>query len=162
MKGRKPKPTQLKVVQGTFRPDRAPQNEPKPRPIAPGCPPEIGDDAREVWFEIAPSLEKLGLLTEVDGPAFAMLCEAQARYRLAQERLRIILSKIGRNPAKHLKTVRMAEVSVEKAEHSFRLLASEFGLSPAARTRLDVSSVPEEDEFEGFLVDAGSRLNRDP
>lgn len=116
MKGRKPKPTQLKIVQGTFRPDRAPQNEPKPRPIAPDCPLDLSDAARTIWLEIAPSLEKLGLLTEVDGPAFGMLCEAQARYRLAQERFRSILANVakgnfGKNPAKHLKTVRMAEVS---------------------------------------------------
>ena len=49
--------------------------------------------------------------------------------------------------------VRLAEISVEKGEQSFRLLANEFGLSPAARNRLryHLPMPNEDDEFEDFL-----------
>lgn len=94
----------------------------------------------------------MGLLTEIDGHMFALLCGAVARFDLAHERLRVVLRKSAKNPARYLKKIRLAEVSCERAEQSGRLLGAHFGLSPATRAALDVSpSGDEEDDFEKFL-----------
>lgn len=153
------KPTALKVLQGTARPDRLPENEPKPRPIAPALPRGLSSAARRLWRELAPKLEKLGLLTETDGPLFEALCEAWARYQEARRRYRRVIRAV--DPVNGMTTIRKAEVSVEKAEAALRMLAAEFGLTPASRGRLDVAAEPSEDDaFEAFLSRGGGGVRR--
>ena len=65
-RGPAPKPTQLKVLQGTYRPDRA-RGEILPDTPQDILPPEhLSEPAREKWLELAPMLERNGLLTECD------------------------------------------------------------------------------------------------
>jgi P27 family predicted phage terminase small subunit len=152
------KPSHLKVVQGTFRPDRTPEHEPKPAPVMDLSPPaEVLGHARKIWTRLAPLLSRLGLLTEADSEQFAALCNAWGRYQLARRRLKVVLktTKVkgaSNTLAKRLALIRTAEVSVERAEFAFRTLAVEFGLSPASRSRLNVQ-VPgsDHDEFQEFL-----------
>jgi hypothetical protein len=47
--GRKPKPIALKPIQGTYRPDRANPNEPKPKSGVPSCPKFLQEDARKQY-----------------------------------------------------------------------------------------------------------------
>lgn len=144
---RRKKPTKLKLIHGTFRPDRASENEPKPDPIAPPRPAWVTGRAKEFWERISPRLEKLGLLTELDGDALAMLCDAWADLHHAREYLKKIRAQ--KNPQQ--KRLRLAQVSVERARHDVRLLMNEFGFTPAARSRMSVEVGNEEDEFEKFL-----------
>lgn len=149
---RRRKPTKLKIVQGTFRSDRARGNEPRPQPIAPACPSGLHPIAKDFWNRLAPRLEQMGLLTEIDGHMFALLCGAVARFDMAHERFLVVLQKSVKNPAKHLKMIRLAELSVERGEQSARLIGAHFGLSPASRASLDVTpSGAAEDDFEKFL-----------
>ncbi len=136
------KPTALKVLRGTARPDRLPANEPKPRPVAPEMPTGLDYYSKQAWKRNAPVLERLGLLTEADADIFYAYCHAFSRYVQANRRLKQII-KIADN---NIKVVRQAEVSVENAEHSLRLLANEFGLTPAARGRLNVPEVKSNEE----------------
>lgn len=108
--------------------------------------------ARRMWRRLAPPLEKLGLLTELDGPMFILVVRAWARLEGAERRLQQILAPAGTLTDEHARLVRKVEISVERAEHSFRLLAAEFGLSPTSRSRLNVPPMrDEDDEFEEFL-----------
>lgn len=50
-RGRKPKPTHLKLIAGTFRKDRSSKNEPKPE-LAISVPPELSDDAKLEWGRV--------------------------------------------------------------------------------------------------------------
>jgi len=70
MKGRKPKPTHLKLVSGTFRPCRAKRREPKPVPAIPPMPPELCDDGKLEWARVSVELHNLGLLTNIDRAVF--------------------------------------------------------------------------------------------
>lgn len=132
--GHNKKPTALKVIHGTARADRLKANEPKPTPIAPDPPSWLDRTAKAIWRKYAPMLERLGLLTEADGESLAAYCQAVSRYMAAVKRLK----KVARESPDDIELIRKAEVSVEKAEHSMRLLANEFGLTPAARSRIDV------------------------
>ncbi|MBE3589874.1 MAG: phage terminase small subunit P27 family [Firmicutes bacterium] len=109
--------------------------------------------AKRKWAALAPRLERLGLLTEADADTFGAYCEAWSRYVDACRRLRRVLRT---NPEDAV-SIRKAEVSVEKAEHSMRLLAMEFGLSPAARSRIDLPPQDEDDDFERFLSQGQER-----
>lgn len=147
MRGAKPQPTALKLIKGETRKERLNPNEPKPVPVAPKCPPYVKGLARRIWKEYAPKLERLGILTEVDGLAFADLCLMQAdflhyRKRIEEEGDVFTTDKgyRGQDPV-----FVMAHKSLDKAKALF----AEFGLTPSARTRLSIE-IEDGDEFDEF------------
>ncbi len=75
MVGRKPKPTKLKLLQGNAGHRPIKKNEPKPQNIMPKCPPFLDSVAKKEWRRFSKVLHNLGLLTEVDGTAFASYCQ---------------------------------------------------------------------------------------
>ena len=86
-RGRKPKPTALKVLEGN--PGKRQLNivEPKPKKKAPKCPAWLDAEAKKEWRRLAKQLEDLGILTQIDMAAFAGYCEAYSRWKEAEELL---------------------------------------------------------------------------
>ena len=84
-KGRPPKPTAVKKLEGN--PGKRPlnENEPKPSGKAPSCPTWLEPDAKKEWDRLSAVLEAMGLLTSVDMAAFAGYCQAYARWKEAEE-----------------------------------------------------------------------------
>jgi len=156
--GHNRKPTALKVIQGTARPDRLRDDTLKPRPIVGNPPRGIDPAARRLWRRLAPHLQKLGLLTELDAEMFEMLCEAWARWQHARRQLREIRETIrgGQGPISgdDLLKIRRAEMSFSAAEGAFKGWAREFGLSPLMRGRLVITEDEDaaEAEFEDYLA----------
>ncbi|MEW6572947.1 MAG: phage terminase small subunit P27 family [Bacillota bacterium] len=154
--GHNRKPTKLKVLTGTARRDRTVKNEPKPQPIAPKPPSWLPRQAKRFWKEHAGRLERLGLLTEVDGPAFA-LCAVH--YAVAAEAAKAlkeqgILVPDPEHPAGEEPALRKHPLLSVLRDHSaaFRAYSQLFGLSPSDRGRLDLPQVENEvDQFEEFL-----------
>ena len=67
------KPTKLKKLQGTYRPGRAPKNEPVARDGPVAMPRGVlPQSARKLWREWAAELEAVGMLTPLDGPMFML------------------------------------------------------------------------------------------
>lgn len=140
--GPAPKPTELKVLNGT-RKDRVNHTTPKPMRVMPEQPPWLRPEAVELWDDIGPRLHKLGLLTEVDGEAFAAYCEAWATYVQAQRDVvkhgQMVIGSTGtwiRSPAVQI----MRDSSALMLQY-----AQQFGLTPSARSRLSGEEPPESD-----------------
>src|SRR5205085_7950964 len=78
MRGRRPKPTRLKMLTGN--PGKRPlnQDEPKPEASIPDCPPELSPAARQEWDRLAAELGALRMLTNLDRAALAAYCTAYA------------------------------------------------------------------------------------
>lgn len=127
MRGRKPKPTALKVLDGT-RKDRINSEE----PTFDACdlkPPAIltADAEIEHWNELAPLLAKAGVLTVADRPMLAILCRCFGRLEL--------------------------DPLDDKAIDQYRRIAVEFGLTPSSRSRLKfVGDAKPKDELGAFLA----------
>lgn len=149
-RGPPPKPTKLKLLEGTFRPDRAPEVEPQPKEGIPVMPAWIKRDrvARGQWEIVVPELERLGLLAVVDGAALEGYC---ANYCRAVKAEREVLkygvtldSPFGRkrNPACSIAKDSWVEV---------RNFGNLYGLNPSARTRISVTAKPPKDDTEDFL-----------
>jgi P27 family predicted phage terminase small subunit len=136
--GRPRKPSALKLLQGTFRKDRAPKREPKPpagdRPPSP--PSYLGKVARAEWARLAKRLHGVGLLTEVDRSKFAMYCQAYARWQEAEQ----VITEQGMTFMTDKGYVcQRPEVSISNKQCEIaRKIGGEFGLDPAARSRIDV------------------------
>lgn len=150
-RGRKSKPTALKVLEGN--PGKRPlnKNEPQPEKKAPRCPSWLEPEAKKEWKRMAKTLETIGVLTQVDKAAFAGYCQAYARWKEAEE----FLSKHGtifKTPSGYIQQV--PQVSIAQTYLKvMKDFCSEFGLTPAARTRIQVDSAvgQEDDPMESIL-----------
>ena len=137
-RGRKPKPTELKLLEGN--PGKRPVNEkePKPKKQAPRCPSWLEPEAKKEWKRMSKTLESIGVLTQVDGAAFAGYCQAYARWKEAEE----FLTKHGtifKTPSGYIQQV--PQVSIAQTYLKvMKDFCSEFGLTPAARTRIQIDT----------------------
>lgn len=139
--GRPPKPSAIKKLQGTYRPDRSP-NEAHPAVEVPPMPKGMSAAAKEHWDYYAEMLVGLRLLTVADWGAFTRICTVWGRIR----ELERSLAKTGYTnvTAKGYVQQRPEVAMLHKAEVEYRQLTDRFGLNPAARSR--VQMVPEASE----------------
>jgi P27 family predicted phage terminase small subunit len=140
MRGRKPKPTVLKFREGN--PGKRPLNarEPKPRSLAPECPPELtAPDAIEEWTRtIVPAIES-GQITAADRVFAIAHCELWATWRsqLADAARHAHIVAVG--PNQHP----MPNPARGMANKTFTLLAkvdAELGFTPTSRSRVQVAA----------------------
>jgi len=149
-RGRKPKPTALKKLEGN--PGKRPLNENEPKPAGvPVCPDWLEDEAKAEWARTGGILADMGVLTEIDVTAFAGYCQAYARWREAEEFLTQHGSII-RTPNGYLQQV--PQVSIAQTNLKIMLkFCEQFGLTPSARSRIVANKSVEEttDEMEKLL-----------
>lgn len=148
--GHNRKSNSLHVVEGTYRKDRhGAKVEPKPRPVAPSMPRWLDREGRKQWRSLAPELAKVGLLTVLDGPAFAIYCCLWSDFR----RLSEVIDREGmvvegrRGPVKH-----PLLPALHHAMDGVLTFSREFGLTPASRSRLSVAEpIDDDSDFEKWL-----------
>ena len=153
-KGRKPTPTAMKELEGNPGKRALNKNEPKPARKAPACPKWLDSDAKKEWRRLAKQMETMGVLTEVDMAAFAGYCQAYARWKQAEERI-TDRGLVMRTPSGYAQQVPYISI----AQQYLRLMnqfAEQFGLTPAARSRIIASNGDGYaiDEMESLLGDA--------
>ena len=101
-----------------------------------------------------PELERLHLMTIVDGEAFAAACQSWAIWVKCQR----YLKKVGltfETPNGYIQ--QRPEVAIgQKALADFRAFCTEFGLTPASRSRISIKVAEgEEDPMEALLRKTG-------
>lgn len=155
-RGRKPKPTAMKVLEGN--PGKRPLNlaEPHPEKKLPDCPDWLEDEAKAEWERLAVPLYNLGLLTELDMAAFASYCQAYARWKEAEEFISqhgsIVKTKTGY-------WQQVPQVSIARANQAMMLkAAAEFGLTPSARSRIIAGNTKAEDAVDDMEALLGGVL----
>ena len=151
MRGRKPKPTRLKIITGN--PGKHPINrdEPRPEPAIPECPPELGPAAQTEWNRLVGELASLRVLTNLDRAALAAYCGAYALWAEATEAIR----KFGvmvKSPSGYPIQSPYVSIANRQAEIMMRI-AGEFGFTPASRGRISTPSPAEPDLFDDLGQD---------
>lgn len=139
MSGQAKTPSKIAALKGN--PGNRPINQNEPQPYdgeMPEPPANLEDDEREVWDRLAPSLYKLGVLTEWDVDEFARYCRAYIRYMEAVEDLKVEGNVV--DGAAGGKILNPTVHALEKAENKVHALAVHFGMTPASRTK--ISAVP--------------------
>ena len=153
-KGRKPKPTAVKVIQGN--PGGRPLNQQEPRFKVANLPvpaqllekvkvkndagQEVEVDrwkvAREEWNRVAPELARVGVLTKVDEKALIGYCVNWQRWVEAQGQLAspsnwvLMHTKSGYPFPNPFLTI------ADKAMEQMRKFAVEFGMTPSSRSSI--------------------------
>ena len=134
MRGRKPKPTALKLIDGN--PGKRPinTNEPKATGGKPTCPSHLSPTAKAEWKRISGTLHELGILTTVDRAALAAYCQAYARWVDAEKRLAETPPLI-KTPSGYVQQSPWLSVANKQMELMGRFMA-ELGITPASRSRI--------------------------
>ena len=143
--GRKPVPTQLKIVRGTDQPCRVKKDEPKPKADNIKQPFELSEIASSQWDKVVLDLEQAKLLTNIDTHALAMYCESYATWIGAIEMIKshgvVVKSKNGfpvQSPFFHV---------ANKSFDQMKNMLVEFGMTPSSRTRVSAVQGTDDDEF---------------
>lgn len=149
-RGRKPKPTAIKILEGTQR--GAPKREPSAPIGVPPMPERLKVEPLAVgkWEELVPLLTQIGTLTTGDGEALATLCEVYAaaqacllELRASGPTIKTDLGGVKPNPAGSLYR---GLVSLQSS------LMTEFGLTPSSRVRLGTKAEKPQDELADFFT----------
>ena len=141
-KGRKPKPTALKLVEGN--PGHRPinHNEPRPNRVAPPCPDVLKDEERLAWDYLIDELRKMGTLASSDKAD--MTCYAHWFGTLIKAKSKLIELKAagdGRDP-EVIKTaagnfIQNPWLSIANtAAKELAKICEKLGLDPTSRVRL--------------------------
>jgi P27 family predicted phage terminase small subunit len=156
MRGRRPTPTRLKVLTGN--PGKRPLNadEPKPEIAIPDCPVELGPVARQEWDRMAPQLVSLRILTQLDRAALAAYCGAYAMWAEATEAVQKYGTMV-KSPSGYPVQSPYVSIANRQAEIMMRI-ASEFGFTPASRSRISAPRVPEPDLLD--LINGSEQISQ--
>ena len=153
MKGRKPKPTHLRVVEGNRENRPLNAREAPVKRALPAPPPFLAPEAKLEWKRISEELYNIGLLSNVDRAALAAYCQAYARWSQAEQ----AISKMGERDlltgGLMIKTTNGNAIqnplvgTANQAMAAMMRFAAEFGMTPSARSR--IAANPPEDQDEG-------------
>jgi P27 family predicted phage terminase small subunit len=155
--GRPATPTALKRLAGN--PGKRALNDSEPQFPAgrPPCPTHLVGEAKKEWSRVTKLLLDAGLLTKADRAALSAYCQAWADWVAANEAMAkpnaeggglVVVTGEGYPMLNPLWTVSQQAVKV------MRSYLTEFGLTPAARSRMKVSNVGRRMTVAEMLDDA--------
>lgn len=131
MAGRKPKPTQLKLITGN--PGKRPlnQDEPKYCDSIPPCPLDLDEVGRRTWDEKSRIMHDAGVLTEADGHTLALYCRIWSQI--------VLLAAEVQTPEDYVYNQKASRL--EKLYAEYRAYSALLGMDPANRTRIKANPV---------------------
>ena len=133
----RPKPTALKLVEGNKGKRALNKTEPKPKRVIPSCPAHLSDVGKVAWGRLSVLLDRMGVLTEADSAALERLCDCysdilECRDLIARDGRTYTNDSQGGTLIKGNPAVAM----LSDADKRFKSYLIEFGLTPAARSKV--------------------------
>ena len=161
LRGPQPKPTMLKVLEGNPGKQKLNDREPvfETPKKTPSPPTWLLKEAKKEWKKLAPALIAMGVLTEMDLDAFAALCQNYAYYVEIDKKI----TEMGKK-TEGVYVLQQAESGYlsphpylslrTKYYETWRKSLSDFGLTPATRSRIVMSKAGggDADDIEGLLT----------
>jgi P27 family predicted phage terminase small subunit len=138
MAGRRPTPTVLKLVKGNPGKRATNKKEPKPRRVIPSCPDHLSDSGKVAWGRLTVLLDRMGVLTEADSFALERLCDCYTDILECRD----LIERDGRTYTTQseggtLIKTNPAVNQLRAADAQFKSYLIEFGLTPAARSKVN-------------------------
>jgi P27 family predicted phage terminase small subunit len=160
VKGRKPLPSHLKLVKGTFRKRSSNANEPALKPLdqAPMPPEMLTIEALEEWHRVTPELVAAGVLTAAERTVLACYCQAFGRWKRAEAALERFAAG---DPVDHGLVVTagngtsipnpMLAIANQAARDVVRF-AADLGLTPSSRGKVIAKPPQKQDPAQKYLT----------
>ena len=130
MRGRKPKPTSaLKLIEGNPGQAADARTSRSRRGASRRCPAHLSPTAKAEWKRLAQSLNKIGLLTQVDRAALAAYCQSYGRWVEAERKLAETPTLL-KTPAGYVQPSPWLAIANKQLELMAKFMA-ELGLTPS-------------------------------
>ena len=143
MRGRKPKPTALKVLEGN--PGKRPLNHqepvmPEPSDAFEVPPPELLGDvvAKAEWTRLAPMLRKARTITEADRSSLVALCQQWSWYLEAKNKVSTT-GMVVKSPNGYPTPNPYIGIANKALDYCLKLW-TELGITPSSRSRVTMAS----------------------
>lgn len=150
-RGPAPKPSALKRLDGNPGKRAISKTEPQFTAKAPTCPRHLSAEARREWRRITRELLDKNLLQVVDRAALAAYCQNWARWVAAEEKMAQKDFHLIGVTDKGYEYVSPWLTVANQALKQMKAFLTEFGLTPASRTRIQVPEQAEHDEYAEYL-----------
>jgi len=145
----KPKPTNLKILEGN--PGKRPLNLAEPQPeLGAKCPDWLSARGQTEWQRLAPVLENCGLLTLADQNTLAAYCEAFGNYVQATNEVQELCSLVehGSHGTKVAAIVNAQRIYADQ----MLKWGSKLGLSASDRTGIKISDKPKSGKWASKIT----------
>ena len=152
-RGPRPTPTPILKLRGSREADRE-ATEPQPEQKRPRLPKWLDEEAKIVWKQVVPQLERMHVLTRIDGNALARYCQLFSRWKKAEQ----FIQKYGESyPLKdkdgNVKCFQQwPQVAIaHRLSLALTKIEAEFGMTPSGRSRITVPTKEPENKLLAFL-----------
>jgi len=155
--GRKAIPTAQKELRGNPGKRLLPKGEPKPKKAMPFPPDHLSDEAKAEWGRVVQSLFHCGIMTEIDRAALGAYCQAYGRWEQAERALERMALRDEITYGLMIKTSNGNAIqnplvgAANKSMSDMVRYASEFGMTPSARVRLNNIDETSDDPTSEFF-----------
>jgi P27 family predicted phage terminase small subunit len=149
-RGPKPTPTKVLALRGSWLAKTRP-SEPQPAPALPSCPTWLDPKSAHLFRTLAKQLADLGIVAQIDRGTLARYCRLTTRWREMEAFIQehgttcelYGMDKEGQTFLAQLKLYPQVRVAQALAAELLRI-ENHFGLTPSARTALQVEKAPHE------------------
>lgn len=158
MRGRKPKPSHLRLIGGNAAKRPINEREPVPARKLTTPPSELNDDAKVEWGRVSEELYRIGLLTDIDRGGLAAYCQAYGRWMQAERAIAEMGKRDQLTGGLMIRTTNGNAVqnplvgTANKAMADMMRYAAEFGMTPSARSRIHAEGQKEEDPAAKYFA----------
>lgn len=150
--GPKPLPNNVHALRGnpSKKPLAALKNGARVPVEIPKAPPGLTAGAKKVWARVSPKLQRLGVIADVDESALVRYCIAYSRYLEVEKEIERLNKKESfsglttRTPSGYEQQSVLFQIR-SKCHEELKGLEQVFGMTPSARTSVDVN--PQSDLF---------------
>ena len=159
MAGRKRIPDHLKIIAGTAQPCRMNPEAPIASADLPTAPTWLSERAAGIFAELVGILEQMGIASANDTAVLALVAsrleEVEICTAMIEDGGRTFVSRAtyddeGRVVEQQIKGNPVVAQRSEAMRHAQSLLA-EFGLTPAARSKVSATKAPEANPFKALM-----------
>ena len=152
MKGRKPLPTHLKILNGN--PGKRPLNDKEPVLLreSEGAPAYLGEHGRAEFVRLSAMLERIGMQSATWEPALATYCNIYEQYLAALE----LYNKAGGVPVIKTSNGNLIQHPllgvINRHRDDMRKWLVEFGMTPSSSTRVECDRNLDNDPAAEFIA----------
>jgi len=147
--GRPAKPTALKELAGNPGKRALNAREPQPRTKRPKMPTHLTEAAQIEWRRVVRELSAMKLLTSADADALAMYCSTYDIWVKSSAELQ--KNGMIEYTEKGYPLMSPHITIINQCLRTMKQLLTEFGMTPASRSRIQVPEEKQVDEFDQFL-----------
>ena len=158
MKGRKPKPTGLRLIENNREGRTLNKSEAVVPPSLPIPPAHLSSEALEEWARVGTELYNCGLLGGVDRAVLAAYCQCYGRWVQAENAIKKMAARDELTSGLMIKTTNGNAIqnplvgTANKAAADMAKYAAEFGMTPSARSRISANPPEKESALKKYFA----------